>query len=97
MSHCRPPIEGKRRIRFGEVIMTAHLNRSVTGIGNGEHDTRRVGVEDDFAGSSNDLAGYHVSATIARIPASAATAPIDRNATVPPEPLAARHRPMPAA
>src|SRR6266481_3000263 len=54
-------IEGERRVRFGEMIMTANLNRSVACVGNSKRDGRPILVQDDLAGCWKNLARYHVN------------------------------------
>jgi len=52
-------IEGERRVRFGEMILTANLNRSVACVGNSKRDGRPILVQDDLAGCWKNLARYN--------------------------------------
>ena len=93
----RLSIERQRRVGLSEMKVTAHLNRTVTRVRDREHDRRSVPIQYDFAGRWKNLAGRHVSATIAKAPPNAAIAPIVRNATLPIESRVRQHIAMPAA
>ena len=97
MTERRLSIERQRRVGLGEMKMTAHLNRTVTRVRDREHDGRSVPIQDDVAGRWKNLAGRHVSATIARAPPNAAIPPIVRNATLPIDPLVRQHIAIPDA
>ena len=97
MSERRLSIEGQRRIRLSEMEVTAHLNRAVASVRHCQRDGCSVPIQENLALRWKNLAGYHVSATIATMPPNAATAPIVRSAILPIELLATQHRLMPAA
>src|SRR5262249_58871042 len=64
-----PPIEGESRIGFGEMIVTADLDRPIAGVGNSKRDGCSILVQDDLAGCWKNLARYHVGPRIAVSPA----------------------------
>src|SRR5271166_3928067 len=52
-------VEAQRRVRLEEMIVRAHLDRPVAGIGDLDLDGRAAGVQLDLAGRGEDLAGDH--------------------------------------
>jgi hypothetical protein len=91
------PIEFQRRVCLGEMKVTTNLNRSIAGVRDCEHNGCSVPIQRDVAGGWKNLAGRHVSATIANAPPNAAMAPIVRNATLPIERPLRQQIPMPTA
>ena len=55
----RGAIERESAVRFGEVIVRAHLDRPVARVGDFERDRRAARVELELAFAGNDLAGDH--------------------------------------
>ena len=55
------PIKRQSRVGLGEMIMTAHLDRPVTRVGDCQRDGDSILVQDDLARCWKDFARYHVS------------------------------------
>ena len=53
-------IKGERRIRLGEMAVTANLDRSVTRVGDSKRNDRPILVQDNVTGRRKKFTRYHV-------------------------------------
>src|SRR5215469_11345120 len=88
-------IECEGRVCFGEMIVTADLNRPIPGIGDLDRDSGLVLVEDDITCAWNNLAGNHASPPSRDNPMRAAHPPAVRTTAVPGKLLAQKPAPIP--